>query len=108
MPLPTRLVLASLLAVVASCAGPARAAKRDTVDADNVTQCRSLCESAGGRLQSIVIVANRTGCVCGIDDGASVDGSTAATAGGAVVAVLEEEEQQRQQQQDQLRRQGQP
>jgi len=64
-----------------------------------VSQCRSLCSSAGGTLQSIVIVANKTGCVCDLDGSSSSDAETAAAAGGAVVSLLQEEEQRRQQQQ---------
>ena len=72
--------------------GANAASRRDTLPASNVTQCRSLCGSAGMQLQSLVIVANQTGCVCG----PGTAGTSAAATGGAVAVLLAQQRQQQQ------------
>lgn len=83
------------LACVAGCAANP-ASNRDTIPQDNVTQCRSLCSSAGLMLQSVVIVANQTGCVCGVSSPVA-GGGPAAASGGAVAVLLASRRDQQQQ-----------
>ncbi len=86
----------ALLAVLSGCAA-SQASNKDSLPEKNVAQCKSLCASAGMPLESIVIVANQTGCVCG----ASPDGGSAAATGGAVAVLLAEQQRRQQQQQQQ-------
>ena len=91
-----RHILPLLAAVSLAGCGAAQASNRDTIPRGNITQCRSLCESSGMALQSIVIVANQTGCVCGVQGSLA---AASAASGGAVAVMLAEEEQRRQEQQ---------
>lgn len=83
-----------MLLSMVGCAA-SRASNRDVLPPENVTQCRALCESAAMTLQSIVVVANQTGCVCG----PAVHGGAAAATGGAVAVMMAQRAQQQQQQQ---------
>ena len=91
-----KLVPILVFAMALSGCAATEASNRDTLPAANVIPCRSLCDSTGIPLQSIVIVANQTGCVCG---NASAGGSAAATGGAAAVMLAQQQEQQQQQQQ---------
>lgn len=83
--------------------GPKRAANRDTLPEDNVTQCRSLCDSAGARLSSVVIVGNLTGCVCEFpqsyasEQSTTRDATASSVSGGAVAVMLANQQRQQQQ-----------
>jgi len=94
-----KLLPAALLLSILSGCGAQQASNRDTLPVENVTQCRTLCNSAGMSLESIVVVANQTGCVCG----ASSEGGAAAASGGAVAVMLAEQAQQQQQQRQRQR-----
>lgn len=90
----TRILLASVILVSATGCAASRASSRDVLPAKNVTQCRTLCDSAGMSLQSIVVVANQTGCVCGPAE----HGPAAAATGGAVAVMMAQRAAQQQQQ----------
>ncbi len=75
-----------------------RASGSDTIPKKNVNQCRALCESADLELQSIVIVANQTGCVCQVKQSAT-SGAAGAAGGGAVTVLLEQQRRAAQAQQ---------
>ncbi len=57
----------------------------------NVTQCESLCASANLVLTSVVVVANRTGCVCQVP-GVAVEGDTSVSVVGGAIAAMEAEQ----------------
>jgi hypothetical protein len=96
-------ILGSLLAV--ACSGADAASGSDTIPPENLANCHALCGSIGGSLQSIVIVADETGCVCspGMSMGESSN-EAAAVAGGAVVTLHRAAQARVQQQQQQQRR----
>jgi hypothetical protein len=89
--------VAPLFAMLLLGCGPKPASNRSTIPRDNVTQCVSLCGSAGLELQSLVIVANQTGCVCSPPNVQSSAGSAAAASGGAVAVLIAQQQQQQQQ-----------
>ena len=88
--------LAPLFALVMLGCGPKPASNRSTIPRDNVTQCVSLCQSAGLQLQSLVIVANQTGCVCSPGSAQASAGGAAAASGGAVAVIIAQQQQQQQ------------
>jgi hypothetical protein len=92
------LALTSLL-VLAGCQ-PATVGVRDPGDVPvgSAATCKSLCERIGLPLESVVIMAENVGCVCGA-------GGTAAQAGtsGGMAAIMLQEEAAQQQQQRQRR-----
>ena len=88
--------LTPLVAILMLGCGPTAASNRSTIPRDNVTQCVSLCESAGLVLQSLVIVANQTGCVCSPLNAQSNAGGAAAASGGAVAVLMAQQQQQQQ------------
>jgi len=92
-PLKRAFFVLAVIAFFPGCAAQ-RASFSDSIPMMNVNQCRSLCESVQMELQSIVIVANQTGCVCGVKNASS--GATAAASGGAVTLLMEQEERRAQ------------
>jgi len=78
------------LSISSGCFMRPAASMQDGIPKSHVEQCRSLCASANMKLQSIVVIADRTGCVCG-------PGSVgaAAASGGALAVMLQKLESTR-------------
>ena len=92
----TRILMAAAasLALALTGCGPVAASRGSSIPQQNVQQCIALCSSAGLELQSLVIVANQTGCVCAPPNGRASNGAVGATSGGAVAVLLAEQSQQ--------------
>lgn len=91
-------VMTSLAALLATGCGAAPASGSDTLPMKNLDNCQSLCSSIDMTLTAVVIVADRTGCVCEIS-GRSGAGGGASIAGGAVIQALNQEQQKKTNQQ---------
>ena len=68
---------------LAGCFIRPAASSTDVIPGAHIEQCKSLCASANMTVQSIVVISDRTGCVCGKAQSAAA----AASAGGVAVVL---------------------
>src|SRR4051794_13876382 len=73
-----------------------------SVSPDTARQCADACVAMNLRMQAVVVVANRTGCVCQVPESAGPSAGGSSGAVQAVVAQLDEEESASQVQEQQL------
>ena len=91
-----RLAIASLLVCSCTTISPVSGVK---LEKDTGAQCKKLCEDLDMRMSAVVIISNRTGCVCEPRESKTTQsGGAAAVTGGAVAVMLGAEEEQHQQQ----------
>jgi hypothetical protein len=95
------------LAIAAATCGEVRppVAPNVAVPVDTATQCDKVCQAMGLTLSAVVVVSDRSGCVCERAPGTSAPkiGGATASAAGTLFAMLDEEEAERQRlQQEQM------
>jgi hypothetical protein len=88
--------LAAIVLAFSSMAGCAvqPAANRNSLDIDNVNQCRDICSSVDMELGAVVVVMNSTGCVCEVAKRSENAGASTVAGAGVVHAVLEQQKAQ--------------
>ncbi len=97
--------LVVLLVSLAACQPAPVGVRNVELQPDSTPQCAQLCAQIGLPLDSVVIMANRVGCVCRAAPSSSAPpgapGAPGASAAGGMAGVLLDEEAARQQQQHQ-------
>ncbi len=92
--------LAAIVLAFSSLAGCAvqPAANRNSLDIDNVNQCRDICSSVDMELGAVVVVMNNTGCVCEVAQRTENAGASTVAGGAVAQTVLQQQNAQNRQQ----------
>jgi len=93
---------------IAGCAATVGTDRAVHVPKDAAASCSTRCHDIGLGLDSVVIMANNVGCVCGAAPSTAGHGATGAGMAALVVQQQQEEQERQHQQQDQHGRSSSP
>ncbi len=90
-----KVIVVAAMAALAGCTTVSAVTPGYSLDRHSGDECHAHCQALGMTVGAVVIIANRTGCVCQPSGKLPDAGGASAVAGGAVFAMEQAAEQER-------------